>query len=53
MIVPWAEEDPDFDPKAVYTWSLHGEPLVPDDETSLEDLGVVHKDVIGMRVVAG
>ena len=29
-----------------------GPPLAPDDETSLEDLGVVHKDVIGMRVIA-
>jgi phenol/toluene 2-monooxygenase (NADH) P4/A4 len=53
MVVPWAEEDPGFDPAATYAWTLHGEPLSPQDDTSLADLGVGHKDVIGMRVVIG
>ena len=53
MIVPWAEEDPDFDPRATYAWNIHGEPFSPQDGVTLEDLGVVHKDVIGMRFVAG
>ena len=52
VVVPFAEEDPDFDPAAQRTWTLHGEPLTPREDATLQELGVVHKDVIGMRVVA-
>lgn len=52
FIIPLAEEDPDFDPAAARTWSLHGAPFVPDDGKTLTELGVGHKDVIGTRVAA-
>ena len=47
-----AEEDPDFDPAARRVWMLHGEEFEPRDDQTLEEIGVGHKDVIGMRVVA-
>lgn len=53
LLVPYAEEDPDFDADAPRVWTLHGEEFTPSPEATLEGLGVEHKDVIGMRVVAG
>jgi phenol/toluene 2-monooxygenase (NADH) P4/A4 len=52
LVVPYAEEDPDFDPAARRVWTLHGEQFEPRDDQTLEEIGVEHKDVIGMRVVA-
>ncbi|MFV0461988.1 MAG: phenol hydroxylase subunit P4 [Nostocoides sp.] len=52
LVVPYAEEDPDFDPTATREWSLHGEVISPRDDQTLEELGIVHKDVLGMRVMA-
>lgn len=52
LFVPFAEEDPDYDPAAGRTWTLHGKPFEPQDGQSLADLGVRHKDVIGTRVAA-
>lgn len=52
MFVPFAQGDPDFDPDAGRTWSLHGKPFDPDDGRTLSELGVRHKDVIGTRVAA-
>ena len=52
IAVPFLEEDPDFDPAANRVWTLHGEPFVPRDDQTLEEIGVEHKDVIGMKVVA-
>lgn len=52
MIIPWAQSDPDFDenrPLEAFEWTLSGEPFTPDPNTSLADLGVGHKDVIGMK----
>lgn len=46
LVIPFAEEDPDFDPAAPRAWSLHGESLTPRDEATLEELGVAHKDVL-------
>ena len=50
LVVPFAEEDPDFDAAAPRSWALHGETLVPRDESTLEELGVVHKDVIAVTL---
>ena len=52
LVVPYAEEDPDFDPAAQRVWTLHGVQFTPRDDQTLEEIGVEHKDVIGMRVVA-
>ncbi len=52
MFVPFAEEDPDFDPDAARVWSLHGETFEPADGQTLAELGIRHKDVIGTRVAA-
>lgn len=52
MFVPFAEEDPDFDPDAARSWSLHGAPFEPEDGKTLAELGIRHKDVIGTRVAA-
>ena len=52
LVVPYAEEDPDFDAAANRVWTLHGSELTPGDDQTLEELGVRHKDVIGLRVVA-
>lgn len=52
MFVPFAEEDPDFDPDVAREWTLHGETFEPDDGRTLAELGVRHKDVIGTRVAA-
>ncbi|SMC63487.1 phenol hydroxylase subunit P4 [Janibacter indicus] len=52
MFVPFAEEDPDYDPAAPRTWTLHGAPFEPRDDQTLAELGVRHKDVIGTRVAA-
>ncbi|WP_217995831.1 phenol hydroxylase subunit P4 [Kribbia dieselivorans] len=52
MIVPLAEEDPDFDAATARTWTLHGAPFEPQDGMTLTELGIRHKDVIGTRVAA-
>ena len=52
MFVPFAEEDPDYDPNAAREWSLHGEKFEPDEGKTLAELGILHKDVIGTRVAA-
>ena len=52
VFVPFAQEDPDYDPDAPRTWTLHGAPFEPDDGQTLSELGVRHKDVIGTRVAA-
>jgi phenol hydroxylase P4 protein len=52
LVVPYAEEDPDFDASANRVWTLHGATFVPRDDQTLEEIGVEHKDVIGMKVVA-
>ncbi|WP_370891398.1 phenol hydroxylase subunit P4 [Janibacter sp. GXQ6167] len=52
LVVPYAEEDPDFDPNARREWTLRGEVITPSDDQTLEELGVRHKEVIGMRVLA-
>lgn len=46
LVIPFAEEDPDFDPAAARAWALHGETIAPRDDQTLEELGVVHKDVL-------
>lgn len=46
LVVPFAEEDPDFDPAAPRQWFLHGQAITPRDDQTLADLGVVHKDVL-------
>jgi phenol hydroxylase P4 protein len=52
VVVPFAEEDPDFDPASPRVWTLHGEEFQPRPEQTLEELGVEHKDVIGTRLAA-
>lgn len=52
MFVPFAQEDPDYDPDAARTWFLHGETFEPEDARTLTELGIRHKDVIGTRVAA-
>lgn len=52
MFVPLAEEDPDFDPAAPRTWTVHGSPFVPQDGQTLTELGIGHKDVIGTSLAA-
>ncbi|QIM21860.1 phenol hydroxylase [Phycicoccus sp. HDW14] len=51
LVVPFAEEDPDFDPEARRVFTLHGAQFEPRDDQTLEEIGVEHKDVIGMRVL--
>lgn len=51
MVAPWAAGDPDLAEGKDWTdfeWSLGGESFTPDPEKSLADLGVGHKDVLGM-----
>jgi phenol hydroxylase P4 protein len=50
LVIPFAEEDPDFDPAAARAWSLHGQSLTPSDDQTLEQLGVVHKDVLAVTM---
>ncbi len=55
MIAPWAAADPDLDPAkgwADFAWTLGGKPFTPEAERSLADLGVGHKDVLGMSGAA-
>lgn len=52
MVVPLAEEDPDFDPAAARIWSVHGTVFEPEDHQTLAELRIGHKDVIGTRLAA-
>jgi phenol hydroxylase P4 protein len=52
VVVPFAEEDPDFDAAAPRVWTLHGAQFEPRDDQTLAELGVGHKDVLGTRVAA-
>jgi phenol hydroxylase P4 protein len=52
LVIPFMEEDPDFDPAHPFVWSLEGVPFTPDPTASLESLGVTHKCVIAMASAA-
>jgi phenol hydroxylase P4 protein len=52
LVVPFAEEDPDFDPSVRRVWTLRGVEVQPRDDQTLEELGVGHKDVLATRVAA-
>ncbi len=49
MVVPYAEEDPDWKADAAYSFSLWGVPLTPRPDQTLAELGIEHKDVIALR----
>lgn len=49
MVVPFAEEDPDWRADGKYVISLHGSQIQPRPDQTLEQLGVGHKDVIAVR----
>ncbi|MCB0905736.1 MAG: hypothetical protein KDB63_01295 [Nocardioidaceae bacterium] len=48
LVVPFMEEDPDFDPGRVYSWAIEGREFEPDPSATLEAQGVFHKCVISM-----
>ncbi len=46
MVDPWAGSDPDYDPARVGDWRLMDQPLHPQDDRSLAELGVGHKSML-------
>lgn len=46
MVDPWAATDPDFDPGKVADWMLDGASLSPENDATLEQLGVGHKSLL-------
>lgn len=52
LVIPFMEEDPDFDPAHPFAWALEGESFTPDPAATLESLGVFHKSVISMSSAA-
>jgi phenol hydroxylase P4 protein len=46
LVDPWAASDPDFDPAGPANWTLDGEHLTPQDDRTLEQLGVGHKSLL-------
>lgn len=50
VVAPWAAADPDYDPAAVHSWQVDGQPVSPGPDTTLESAGVVHKGVVSFHV---
>ncbi len=48
ILGPWASSDPDYDPSVNWEWELEGQPFTPDDNKTLEEMGVGHKHTITM-----
>jgi phenol/toluene 2-monooxygenase (NADH) P4/A4 len=46
VVHPWAASDPDFDPASVHDWRLFDDPIDPEADRSLADLGVGHKALL-------
>jgi phenol/toluene 2-monooxygenase (NADH) P4/A4 len=46
VVHPWAASDPDFDPATVHDWRLFDDPIDPEADRSLADLGVGHKALL-------
>ncbi len=49
MLDPWAGSDPDFDPASPRSWVLDDAPFTPEDNRTLEELGVGHKSLIAFE----
>lgn len=45
---PWAASDPDFDASTAFEWALDGEAFTPEDDMTLEQLGIGHKHVVSL-----
>lgn len=48
LVDPWAGSDPEYDASHAFTWGYDGEPFTPQDDKTLEELGIGHKHVISM-----
>ena len=49
IVVPWASGDPSFDAATITGWVLDDEPLDPQPDRTLAELGVGHKSLLEFR----
>lgn len=49
QIDAWAGSDPDYRPEAATDWRLDDEPIDPQPDQTIADLGIVHKGLIRFR----
>lgn len=50
IVTPWAEKDPDFDAARMTAWKMDDTPFEPNDDDTLEGLGIEHKGVISFEI---
>lgn len=49
MVDPWAASDPDYDPSAARGWLLYDSAFSPEEDRSLVELGLDHKDLVSFE----
>ena len=49
MIDMWAGVDPDYRPDTATDWRLDDEPIDPQPDQTIADLGIVHKGLVRFR----
>lgn len=50
IVTPWASVDPDFDRSRVTNWKMDDQAIAPNDDDTLEGLGIEHKGLVSFEL---
>ncbi|MDO5499929.1 MAG: phenol hydroxylase subunit P4 [Propionibacteriaceae bacterium] len=50
VVAPWAAKDPDFDVSRVTAWKMDDTPIDPNDDDTIEGLGIEHKGLVSFEL---
>ncbi|OYO12466.1 phenol hydroxylase [Enemella evansiae] len=53
QVIPWASADPDFKAEGPFVWKLIEEDFEPEDDKSLAELGIRHKNTVSLDLAKG